>query len=286
MRTLVESILDGDLDVHDEAVFTEQIIPEIIKCAPYTMRNMASEMSIKMENGKRILFIHGESNGAEITDKIIKVLENHNIYEIQSEGHLRISGTLTGFTISAPFIYFAADFQKDIILTKCDVTCDTLFTIGFNDPKIVCNRCQIKAKTYSISRTPIMFTNSKIIGLDSILIFHSIGPTAKALEDLGVRYHMSTGFTPDASFIREAPHLDPLKELAGIEKIAKSPNIYLYLDSMRTKEHRAGLIFKHSRTPIDKQVEKVIIRGGGAVEPIDCANGYEAIFTNSELLRS
>ena len=280
MRTLAESILDGDLDVHDEAVFTEQIIPEIIKCAPCTMRNMASEMAIKMENGKRILFIHGESNGAEITDKIIKVLESHSIYEIRSEGRLRISGTLTGFTISAPFIYFAADFQKDIILTKCDVTCDTLFTIGFNDPKIICNRCQIKAKNYSISRTPIEFTNSKIIGLDSILIFHSIDPTAKSLNNLGVRYHMSTGFTSDASFIREAPHLDPLKELAGIEKIAKLPNIYLYLDSMRAKEHRAGVIFKSPRTPIDKQVEKVIIRGGGAVEPIDCANGYEAIFTN------
>ena len=280
MQTLVESILDGDLDAHDEAVFTEQIIPEIIKCAPYTMRNMASEMAIKMENGKRVLFIHGESNSAEIWDKIIKVLESHSIYEIRSEGRLRISGTLTGFTISAPFIYLSADFQNDIILTKCDMTCDTLSTIGFNDPKIVCNRCQIKAKNYSISRTPIMFTNSKIIGLDSILIFHSIDPTAKALKDLGVRYHMSTGFTPDASFIREAPHIDPLKELAGIEKIAKLPNIYLYLDSTRAKEHRAGLIFKSPRTSIDKQVEKVIIRGGGAVEPIDCANGYEAIFTN------
>ena len=280
MRTLAESILDGDLDVHDEAVFTEQIIPEIIKSSPYTMRNMASKMSIKVENGKRILFIHGESNGAEIVDKIIKVLESHNIYEIRSEGRLRISGTLTGFTISAPFIYFAADFQKDIILTKCDVTCDTLSTIGFNDPKIVCNRCQIQTKNYSISRTPIEFTNSKIIGLDSILIFHTVEPTAKALKDLGVRYHMSTGFTPDVSFIREAPHLDPLKELANIKSIAKSPNIYLYLDSTRAKEHRAGVIFKSLRTPIDKQVEKVVIRGGGAVEPIDCANGYEAIFTN------
>ena len=280
MRTLVESILDGDLDVHDEAVFTEQIIPEIIKCAPYTMRNMASEMAIKMENGKRVLLVHGESNSAEIMDKIIKVLESHSIYEIRSEGRLSISDTLTGFTISAPFIYLSADFQKDIILTKCDMTCDTLSTTGFNDPKIVCNRCQIKAKNYSISRTPIEFTNSKIIGLDNILIFHSIDPTAKALKDLGVRYHMSSGFTPDASFIREAPHFDPLKELANIKSIAKSPNIYLYLDSTRTKEHRAGLIFKSPRTPIDKQVEKVIIQGGGAVEPIDCANGYEAIFTN------
>ena len=280
MRTLVESILDGDLDVHDEAVFTEQIIPEIIKCAPYTMRNMASEMAIKMENGNRVLFIRGESNSAEITDKIIKVLEKYNIYEIRSEGRLRISDTLTGFTISAPFIYLSADFQNDMILTKCDMTCDTLSTIGFNDPKIICNRCQIKAKNYWISRTPIMFTNSKIIGLDSILIFHSIDPTAKALNNLGVRYHMSTGFTPDPSFIREAPHLDPLKELANIKSIAKSPNIYLYLDSTRAKEHRAGLIFKSPRTPIDKQVEKVIIQGGGAVEPIDCANGYEAIFTN------
>lgn len=280
MRTLVESILDGDLDMHDEAVFTDQIIPEIIKCAPYTMRNMASEMAIKMENGKRVLFIRGESNSAEITDKIIKVLESHSIYEIRSGGRLRISGTLTGFTISAPFIYFAADYEKDIILTKCDVTCDTLFTIGFNDPKIVCNRCQIKAKNYSISRTPIMFTNSKITGLDSILIFHSIDPTAKALNNLGVRYHMSTGFTPGASFIREAPRFDPLKELANIKSIAKSPNIYLYRNGARANEHKASIIFKHSRTPIDKQVEKVIIRGGGAVEPIECANGYEAIFTN------
>ena len=143
MRTLAESILDGDLDVHDEAVFTEQIIPEIIKSSPYTMRNMASEMAIKMENGKRILFIRGESNSAEITDKIIKVLENHNIYEIRSEGRLTISGTLTEFTISVPSIYISADFQKDIFLTKCDMTCDTLSTTGFNNPKIICNRCQI-----------------------------------------------------------------------------------------------------------------------------------------------
>ena len=221
MRTLVESILDGDLDVHDEAVFTEQIIPEIIKCAPYTMRNMASEMAIKMENGKHILFIRGESNSAEIVDKIIKVLESHSIYEIRSEGRLTISDNLTGFTLSAPFIYLSADFQKDIFLTKCDMTCDTLSTTGFNDPKVVCNRCQIKAKNYWISRTPIEFTNSKIIGLDSIYIFHTVDPTAKALKDLGVRYHMSSGFTPDTSFIREAPRFDPLKELANIKSIAK-----------------------------------------------------------------
>ena len=280
MRTLVESILDGDLDVHDEAVFTEQIIPEIIKCAPYTMRDMASEMAIKMENGNRVLFIRGESNSAEIMDKIIKILESHNIHEIRSGGRLTISDTLTGFTISAPSIYRSADFQKDIILTKCDMTCDTLSTTGFNDPKIICNRCQIKAKNYWISRTPIEFTNSKIIGLDSILIFHTVEPTAKALKDLGVRYHMSTGFTPDVSFIREAPRFDPLKELANIKSIAKSPNIYLYRNGTNAKEHKASVIFKHPRTPIDKQVEKVIIRGGGAVEPIDCANGYEAIFTN------
>ena len=31
MRTLIESILDADLDIHDEAVFTEQIIPKILK---------------------------------------------------------------------------------------------------------------------------------------------------------------------------------------------------------------------------------------------------------------
>ena len=280
MRTLAESILDGDLDVHDEAVFTEQIIPEIIKSSPYTMRNMASKMSIKVENGKRILFIHGGANDAEIWDKIIKVLENHNIYEIRSECRLSIRGTLTGFTISAPSIYLSAYYEKDVFLTKCDMTCDTLSTTGFNDPKIVCNRCQIQTKNYSISRTPIEFTNSKIIGLDSILIFHTVEPTAKALKDLGVRYHMSTGFTPDVSFIREAPRFDPLKELANIKSIAKSPNIYLYRNGTNAKEHKASIIFKHSRTPIDKQVEKVIIRGGGAVEPIDCANGYEAIFTN------
>ena len=280
MRTLVESILDGDLDIHDEAVFTEQIIPEIIKCAPYTMRNMAGEMAIKMENGNRVLFIRGESNSAEIVDKIIKVLENHNIYEIRSEGRLMISGTLTGFTISAPLIYITADDQKDIVFTKCDMTCDTLSITRFNDPKIVCNRCRIKAKTYSISRTPIEFTNSKIIGLDSILIFHTVEPTAKALKDLGVRYHMSTGFTPDASFIREAPHFDPLKELAGMKKIAKASDISLFRNRTHAKEHKASIIFKSSRTPIDKQVEKAIIQGGGAVEPVDCANDYEAIFTN------
>ena len=164
MRTLVESILDGDLDAHDVAVFTDQIIPEIIKCAPYTMRNMASEMAIKMENGKRVLFIHGESNSAEIWDKIIKVLESHNIYEIRSEGRLRISGTLTGFTISAPFIYLSADFQNDIILTKCDMACDALSIIGFNDPKIVCNRCQIKAQSY----LPIVKLSGLIASLFSI----------------------------------------------------------------------------------------------------------------------
>ena len=38
MRTLVESILDGDLDAHDEAVFTEQIIPEIKNSMRSSMR--------------------------------------------------------------------------------------------------------------------------------------------------------------------------------------------------------------------------------------------------------
>ena len=58
MRTLIESILDGDLDVHDEAVFTDQIIPKILKNIPYSA---VKEMLIKIEGGKRVLFIKGKS---------------------------------------------------------------------------------------------------------------------------------------------------------------------------------------------------------------------------------
>ena len=277
MRTLAESILDGDLDVHDEAVFTEQIIPEIIKCAPYTMRNMASEMTIKMENGKRILFIRGESNSAEIWDKIIKVLENYNIYEIRSEGRLRISDTLTGFTISAPFIYLSADFQKDIILTKCDMTCDTLSTIGFNDPKIVCNQCKIKTKSYEIHRTPIEFINSKIIGLNSVYNFLGVISTRYLLKRLGIKCSVFDIISREASSNEEMLGFDPLSKLASIQKITKLPNVYIFATATTFKEYKPALIFKSPHTPIDRQINKATTI---SEEPIDCANGYQLIFTN------
>ena len=57
MRTLIESILDGDLNVHDEAVFTEQIIPEIKGSMRLSMRALSKDMTIKVENGNRILWI-------------------------------------------------------------------------------------------------------------------------------------------------------------------------------------------------------------------------------------
>ena len=71
MRTLIESILDGDLNVHDEAVFTEQIIPKILKNIPYSA---VKEMLIKIEGGKRVLFIKGKSSEVYINPEITPIL--------------------------------------------------------------------------------------------------------------------------------------------------------------------------------------------------------------------
>ena len=66
MRTLIESILDGDLNVHDEAVFTEQIIPEIRNLIHPAMQEYSKDMTIKVENGKRILCVGGERSLLEV----------------------------------------------------------------------------------------------------------------------------------------------------------------------------------------------------------------------------
>ena len=280
MRTLIESILDGDPNVHDEGVFTDQIIPEIVKCSPHVMGDMADKMAIKLESGKRILYSKDKSSELRINRGVVQVLEEYNIHEIRSEGTIEIAANLTKFDISAPHVKLSMNEREALTIFKCNITCDTLSVDGFNKPSIQCNQCQIKTKSYKIRRTPIEFNNSKIIGLDSVQLSFDALPIRRTLDGLGLFYTVVSGFYTGLSFDTKVPHFDPLKELAGIEKIVKSPNIYLYLDSTRANAHRAGMIFKHSRTPIDKQVEKVIIRGGGTVEPIDCANGYEAIFTN------
>ena len=162
MRTLVESILDSDFDVHDEAVFTDQIIPEIRDHTQLMLQAFLKETVIKVENGKRILYVGGKNSFLAITDEISQILEKYNIHEVRSGGSLAITGDLTEFVISALNVSIGA-YSKDLHLTKCDITCDTLSICGDNRPTVKCNQCKIKTKIYGIHRTPIEFINSKII---------------------------------------------------------------------------------------------------------------------------
>ena len=276
MRTLVESILDGDLDVHDEAVFTEQIIPEIKDSMRLPMRALSKDMTIKVENGRRILWIGGKRSILEISQKVIQVLENYDIYEIRSEGTLVITADLTEFVISALNVSIKA-YSKDLHLTKCDITCDTLSIGGLDSASCKCNQCQIKTKSYKIHRTPIEFINSKIIGLNSVYNFLDVESTHKELDDLGANYSMNSKVSLSDSFEENISRFDPLEKLAGIKSITKSPNIYLYNNSGSIRRSGVRLIFKSPRTPIDKQIAKVVTLRG---EPIDCANNYQAIFTD------
>ena len=273
MRTLIESILDGDLDAHDEAVFTDQIIPKILKNIPYSA---VKEMLIKIEGGKRVLFIKGKSSEVDITPEITPILENYNIYEVQSEGSLALYVGLTKFAVSAPRVIINC-FEDDMAFVKCNITCDTLALNGLNDPKIVCNQCKIKTKSYEIHRTPIEFINSKIIGLNSVYNFLDVESTHKELDDLGANYSMNSKVSLSDSFEENISRFDPLEKLAGIKSITKLPNIYLYNNSGSILRGGVRLIFKSPRTPIDKQIAKVVTLRG---EPIDCANNYQAIFAD------
>ena len=277
MRTLVESILDNDFDVHDEAVFTDQIIPEIRDHTQLMLQAFLKEMVIKIENGKRILYVGGKNSFLAITDKITQILEEYNIHEVRSGGTLVITGDLTEFVISAPNVSIGA-LSKDLHLTKCNITCDALLINGDNRPSVQCNQCKIKTKIYWIHRTPIEFVSSKIIGLDSIYIIWK-PPISKIFNDLGVGHSLFDGFYPYYAFDKKISHFDPLKELANIKTISKSPNIYLYYSNAAAEEHRAGMIFKSPRTPIDKRVEKATTYKLGAY---NCANGYEAFFMDTK----
>ena len=275
MRTLVESILDGDLDAHDEAVFTEQIIPEIKNSMRSSMRYFLKELLIKVENGKRILWIGGKRPILEISQRTIQVLENYDIYEIRSEGMLVITANLTGFNISACAIKISAFL--DCIYTKCNITCDTLSIEGIDSASIKCNQCKIKAQTYVIRRTPIELINSKIIGLNSVWVFLDVESTHKELDDLGANYSMNSKVVLSDSFEENISRFDPLEKLAGIKSITKLPNIYLCNNKGPILRSGVRLIFKSPRTPIDKQIAKVVTL---RKEPIDCANNYQAIFTD------
>ena len=277
MRTLIESILDGNLNTHDEGVFTDQIIPEIVKCSPYVMGDMADKMAIKLEGSKRILYSKDKSSELRINKGVVRVLEEYNIHEVRSEGTIEIAADLTKFDILAPHAKLSVNDLEALTLSKCNITCDELSVSGFNKPLVQCNQCQIKTKSYKIRRTPIKFNNSKIIGLDSVQLSFDVLPTRRTLEGLGLFYTLVSGFFPAASFDAKVPHFDPLKELAGIEKIAKLPNIYLYTGNKAFEDHMARLILKSPRIPIDKQVEKVSTPNR---EPVDCANGYQLIFND------
>ena len=273
MRTLIESILDADLDVHDEAVFTDQIIPKILKNIPYSS---VKEMLIKIEGGKRVLFIKGKSSEVDITPEITPILENYNIYEVQSEGSLALYVGLTKFAVSAPRVIINC-FEDDMAFVKCDITCDTLALNGLNDPKIVCNQCKIKTKAYEIHRTPIEFINSKIIGLNSVYNFLGVISTRYILKRLGIKCSVFDIISREASSNEEMLGFDPLSKLAGIQKITKLPNVYIFATAATFKEYKPGLIFKSPNTPIDRQINKAVTI---SEEPVDCANGYQLIFTN------
>ena len=273
MRTLVESILDIDLDAHDEAVFTEQIIPEIKDSIRFSMRALSKDMTIKIENGNRILWIGGKRSILEISQEVIQVLKNHDIYEVRSEGALVITANLTGFNISACAIRINAFL--DCIYTKCNITCDTLSIGGIDSASCKCNQCRIKTQTYKIHRTPIEFINSKIIGLNSVWVFLDVESTHKELDDLGANYSMNSKVSLSDSFEENISRFDPLEKLAGIKSITKLPNIYLCNNKGPILRGGVRLIFKSPRTPIDKQIAKVVT---SRKEPIDCANNYQVIF--------
>lgn len=273
MRTLIESILDADLDVHDEAVFTEQIIPKILKNIPYSA---VKEMLIKIEGGKRVLFIKGKSSEVDITPEITPILENYNIYEVQSEGSLALYVGLTKFAVSAPRVIINC-FEDDMAFVKCDITCDTLALNGLNSIRITCNQCKIKTKAYEIHRTPIEFINSKIIGLNSVYNFLGVISTRYILKRLGIKCSVFDIVSREASSNEEMLGFDPLSKLAGIQKIAKLPNVYVFATAATFKEYKPTLIFKSPRTPIDRQINKAVTI---SEEPVDCANGYQLIFTN------
>ena len=276
MRTLIESILDGDLDAHDEAVFTEQIIPEIRNLIHPAMQDYSKDMTIKIENGKRILCVGGERSLLEVGGAVVQALEKYNIHEIRSEGGLTVYADLTEFNISARNLKINS-YLKDHVYAKCNITCDTLSIGGLDGSSIKCNRCKIKAKTYEINRTPIEFVNSKIVGLSNVQVFLEVDPTREELDKLGVKYAKYGEFAPGYSFNENASHFDPLEKLAGIKTITKSPNIYLYTRKEAVLKYDVRLIFKSPHTPLDRQIAKSVTL---SKEPIDCANNYQAIFTD------
>ena len=273
MRTLIESILDGDLDAHDEAVFTEQIIPEIVDKLPYNRSSLADKLSIKVENGKRILIVSEKSLACHIFNPIVQLLEKYNIYEIRSDGYLVFNGNLTGFTISAYRIKFTTYKKENFVCTKCDMTCDTLAIEGPAGPQIKCKQCLIKAKNYDIHRDPIEFVNSKIIGLNSIHVFWDTSLTRTQLSGLRLKYSAWTGITIPHDFEEAVSDFDPLKSLTGIQKITKLPNIFVYLYRHVGTSNRVlpKFIFKSPRIPIEKATAI-------SMDPIDCANGYRVLF--------
>ena len=272
MRTLVESILDGDLDAHDEAVFTEQIIPEIVDKLPYNRSRLADKLSIKVENGKRILIVSEKSLGCYIFIPVVQLLEKYNIYEIRSEGYLVFNGSLTGFTISASHIQFTTYKNENLVYTKCDITCDTLVIEGPTEPQVKCKQCRIKAENYEIYRDPIEFVNSKIIGLNSIHVFWDAPLTRTQLSGLRLKYSASSGITIPHDFEEAVSNFDPLSKLAGIQKITKLPNIFVYIyRHLRTSNSKPKLIFKSPHIPIAKATAI-------SMDPIDCANGYRVLF--------
>ena len=270
MRTLIESILDGDLDAHDEAVFTEQIIPEIKDSMRSSMQYFLKEMVIKVENGKRVLSVGGKRSILEISQKVIQVLENYDIYEIRSEGTLVITANLTGFNISAHAITIRAIIDR--FYTKCNITCDILSIGGLDSASCKCNQCRIKTQIYEIHRTPIEFINSKIIGLNSVWVFLDVEPTHKELDELGANYSMNSKVSLSDSFEENVSRFDPLEKLAGIKSITKLPNIFVYIyRHLRTSNSKPKLIFKSPRIPIEKATAI-------SMDPIDCANGYRVLF--------
>ena len=272
MRTLIESILDGNLDAHDEGVFTEQIIPEIVDKLPYNRSSLADKLSIKVENGRRILIVSEKKMACYIFIPVVQLLKKYNIYEIRSDGYLVFNGSLTGFTISASHIRFTTDKNENLVYTKCDITCDTLAIEGPTEPQVKCKQCRIKAKNYEIYRDPIEFVNSKIIGLNSIHVFWDAPLIRTQLSRLGLKYSASSGITIPHDFEEAVSDFDPLKSLTGIQKITKLPNILVYIyRHLRTAKSKPKLIFKSPHIPIEKATAI-------SMDPIDCANGYRVLF--------
>ena len=272
MRTLIESILDGDLNVHDEAVFTDQIIPEIVAKLPYNRSSLADKLSIKVENGRRILIVSEKKMACCIFIPVVQLLKKYNIYEIRSDGYLVFNGSLTGFTISASHIRFITDKNENLVYTKCDITCDTLVVAGPTEPQVKCKQCRIKAKNYDIRRDPIEFVNSKIIGLNSIHVFWDTPSTRTQLSGLGLKYSASSGIAIPHDFEEAVSDFDPLKSLTGMQKITKLPNIFVYLyRHVRTSNSKPKLMFKSPSIPIAKATAI-------SMDPIDCANGYRVLF--------